>query len=422
MPALIQPDSLRFAGLVRSGDLVACGQGTAEPLTLSRRLVAQKDEIGPFSVFVGVTFSETFAPAQTDGISFTSFGAMGKCAALAKAGRLDILPLRYSRLYEAFASGALRADVVLLQLAVDDRLGYSLSLANDYVALAARHARVVIAEVNPHAPWTHGAELPPDIRLDVLVAADTPPQEVALPSFGEAEQKIAAYIAELIPDGACLQFGIGVIPAAALSCLRGHRDLGIHSGAITDGIIELIENGVITNARKSADQGIIVTNTVLGSRRLFDYVHRNPKVQVRPTSYTHSYDVVRSMGNFRAINSAIEVDLTGQINAEVAGNAYVGGIGGQVDFVTGALAAEGGRSIIALPATARGGTSSRIVSRLHTVTTPRSDADLVVTEYGIADLRNATLEERATRLIAIAAPQVRDDLTREWRIGGGRKA
>src|SRR5262249_46692413 len=159
---------------------------------------------------------------------------------------------------------------VLLQLAHDEQSGFSLSLGNDYAAAAARHARVVIAEINPQAPWTYGAALPPDTRIDLLVAADAPLQEASAPAFGQAAEKIAAHIAELIPHGACLQFGIGAIPAAALVCLADHRDLSVHSGVITDGVIELIEAGVITNTAKSVDRGITVTNTVLGTRRLFD--------------------------------------------------------------------------------------------------------------------------------------------------------
>lgn len=416
---LRRPDEIDFAAIVRPGDTVLCGQALSEPLTLTRRLVAQAGAIGPFRVVLGVTLSDTFALERSGGITFLSFGAIG-AAALAKAGRLDVQPMPYGRFNAAFATGAFKADVVLLQVAPpppgQDR--YSLSLGNDYAVLAARHARVVVAEVNPDAPWTHGALLPDDVRPDLLVAAAAPPQEFLVPKLGDVERRIAAHIATCIPDGACLQFGVGTIPAAALAGLAGHRDLAIHSGVILDDCVALVEAGVITNARKPFDVGVSVGNIMIGSGRLFRWLHDNPAVVVREIAYTHGLGVLAQLRDFRAINSAVEVDLTGQINAEMAGGAYLGGIGGQLEFARGALAGSGGRSIVALPATARGGSVSRIVVRPEIVTIPRADADLVVTEYGVADLRGATLGQRAARMIAVAHPDFREDLARSWRDGG----
>lgn len=413
---VLRPDELDLARIVRAGDLVTFGQGCAEPLTLTRRLLAARERIGGFGCFLGVGVSETFAPERCAGIGFTSYGAIGTVAALSRAGRLCVVPSHYSRINAAFATSERRADVVLLQLAPPREPGgpYSLSLANDYAVLAARHARVVVAEINPDAPWTYGAELPPEIRPDILVAADHAPAELAPSRMGPAEARIAAHVAGLVPDGACLQFGVGAVPFAVLSGLSGHRDLGIHSGILGDVCVDLIEGGAVTNARKAIDPGLTVTNIVLGTRRLFRHLERNPAVLVRPAAYTHDSATVARNPTVRAINSAVEVDLTGQVNAEVAGGAYVGAVGGQVDFIRGALASPGGRSIIALPATARGGTASRIVPAVAAVTALRSDADLVVTEFGIADLRGATLDERARRMIAVAAPAFRDDLARAW--------
>ena len=414
---MIEPSALDLSSLVKPGDVVVCGQLTAEPATLTRRLVAQKGKIGPLTCFLGGMVSDTFAPDRSEGIAFASYGAIGTNVALSRAGHLDIVPTHYSALERAFRIGERRADVVLLQLAPPPpgRSGYSLSLANDYVSCAARHARVVIAEVHRDAPWTYGATLPDDIRPDVLVAAEAPPRTLEAPRLGEVEAAIARHVATLVPDGACLQFGVGAVPLAALSALGGHRDLGIHSGVMGDACVDLIERGIITNARKPIDAGISVTNTVLGTRRLFDHVHDNAAVAVRAASDTHDHRRIAAIPSFRAINSAIEIDLTGQVNSEVAGGAYVGAVGGLVDFVRGALASEGGRSIVALPATARGGATSRIVPAVTTVTSARSDADLVVTEYGVAELRGASLEERALRLIAIAAPHHREMLERASR-------
>lgn len=417
LPPILDPEDLDLAALVRPGDVVVCGQGTAEPMTLTRRLVARKDAIGAFTCWLGICLSDTFAPDRTAGIAFRGYGAIGTNILLSRAGRLDVLPWHYSRLERAFETGLLRADVVLLQLAPPPpgRSGYSLGLANDYVAAAARSARVVVAEVNPAVPWTHGGALPDDIRPDVLVRADRGPQEMQPARIGEVEARIAGHVAALVPDGACLQFGVGAVPVAALSGLTGHRALSIHSGVIGDACVDLIEAGTVTNARKPIDRGVTVANTVLGSRRLFDHVRDNPAVEVRPAAYTHDHATIASLVDFRAINSGVEVDLTGQVNAEVAGGAYVGAVGGLNDFVRGALAGRGGRSIVALPASALRGTASRIVPRVHTVTVSRSDADLVVTEHGVADLRGATLAERASRMIAIAAPDFREDLSRAWR-------
>lgn len=415
---LLRPEELDLARFVRAGDMVVFGQGSGEPLTLTRALVAQRERIGRFSCFLGVGVSDTFAPERCPGIDAVSYGAIGSAAAaLSRAGRLGVIPSHYGRINAAFATGELRADVVLLQLApappgTDG--AYGLGLAHDYAALAARHARVVLAEINPDAPWTHGAPLPAGIRPHAFVAAAAPPPELPAVRIGPAERRIAERVAGLVPDGACLQFGVGAVPFAILAALSGHRDLGIHSGIIGDVCQDLIEAGAVTNARKAIDPGVTVTNIVLGTRRLFRHLDGNPAVALRPAAYTHDPATVARNPAVRAINSAVEVDLTGQVNAETAGGAYVGAVGGQPDFVRGALASPGGRSIIALPATARGGAASRIVPATSTVTTPRSDADLVVTEFGIADLRDATLDQRAERMIAIAAPEFREDLARAW--------
>jgi acyl-CoA hydrolase len=414
---LVAAADLDWTKLVRPGERVLVGQAMAEPLTLTASLVAQRARIGEFEIFLGVTYSDSFPPEGTDGIRFGGYGAIGPAAvALARAGRLDPLPWHYGALSAAFADGRLRADVVLLQLSPSRRGGpYSLSLTNDYVAHAARHARLVIAEVNPDAPWTYGAELPDWLKPDVLVAAERPPLEVPAPALGEVHAQIAAHAVGLIPDRACLQFGVGTIPDALLDGLKGHRGLGVHSGVMGDRIVDLIERGVVTNAHKGRDEGLTITNVMIGTRRLCAHIDDNPAVRVVPATYTHALDVLATIPNFIALNSAIEVDLGGQVNAEVADGVYVGAVGGQVDFVRGAAASPGGRSIIALPATARRGSISRIVAQVSTVTTPRSDVDAIVTEYGAAELRGCSLTERAKRMIAIAAPEFREGLARSRR-------
>jgi len=313
-----------------------------------------------------------------------------------------------------YADRTLRADVVFLQLSPAIDGVATVGLTNDFASDAARHARVVIAEVNDQVPWVYGAELPADLRIDVAVRTSRPPVGLGSTPIGTVEEKIARHVATLVPDGATIQIGIGAIPDAILSALAQHRDLGVHSGLIGDRIADLMEAGVITNARKPIDTGVTVTNVVLGTRRLNDFVHRNRAVAMPHTSYCHVPEVLGRLDQFYAINSAIEVDLTGQVNAEMADGVYVGAAGGQPDFVRGALLAARGRSLFVLPSTARRGTRSRIVANLNqgTVTTPRCDADLVITEWGVADLRGQGFAERMRRMIRIADPAFREELER----------
>ena len=405
-------DSLDLSAIVRPGDTVMWGQSTAEPLPLTQALMAQRHAIGRFNVFLGVTYSDTFKPEYADCVSFSSYRGTGGNRALAKAGKLDILPVHYSQIPALLQSGRLKVDVLMLQLAPADAAGnYSLSMAHDYLMLALDAARVVIAEVNEQAPWTFGERPVREDDLDYIVRTSRPPLELHQPQPGEAELGVARQVAGLIEDGATLQFGLGALPEAILAALADRRDLGIHSGAIGDKAADLMEAGVITNARKSIDRGVTVASVMFGTRRIQQFCHRNPAVQFRSNAYTHNAEVLARIERFTALNTAIEVDLSGQINAEIAGGVYVGAVGGAVDFLRGAQRSKGGLPIIALPSTA--GKSSRIVAKLSgPVSTPRSDAGFIVTEYGVADLRGAPLSERARLMIAIAHPDFREALER----------
>lgn len=402
-----------FAGLIRAGDLVVCGQATAEPLTLTAALMAQAAGLPPFRLMVGPVFSDTFATPPRN-VSFVSYGVIGNARKLARAGRLDVVPSNYSAFCADFATGRHRADVVLVQLAEapDGRLNASLSC--DYVIDAARRARVVIAEINPDAPFTFGAEWPDDIPIHHRVIASRPPLELPSGGLDDVSRQIAANAAGLIADGATLQFGVGKIPDAILSSLAHARDLGIHSGLINDAVVELIERGVVTNARNGIDPGVTVTNQLIGTQRLYRFAHRNKSVRMQPAAYTHDHGVLGRISRLTAINSALQVGLDGSVNAETLNGVAIGAIGGQLDFVRGANASPGGRALIALPATAPDG-ASRIVARVETVTTPRADVDAIVTEWGVAELRGCSLAERARRMIAIAAPEHRDRLTEQAR-------
>ena len=407
-------DTIDFAGLIRPGDTVVVGQASGEPTALAAALVNQRHALGPLRVFVGALFSRSFAPEATDGLAFSGYGAIGGAGALARAGRLDVVPAQYSRIPGLFADGILPAEVALLQLARDGDGRLGLACNNDYSLAAARRARTVIAEVNDRAPFCFGAEWPDDLEIALTVETSRPPAELAPALIGPVEERIAELVAGRIPDGAVIQTGIGAMPDAILSALAGHRDLGVHSGMLGDRIADLIEAGAVTNARKPFDAGITVGGSLFGTGRLFRFADRNPAVRLVPPAISHGVDVMARLPGFTAINSAVEVDLSGQVNAEVAGDRYVGAVGGQVDFVRAGNLAPGGRSIIALPATARDGAVSRIVASLdgRPVTSLRSDADLVVTEWGVAELKGRTLAERARRMIAIADPAFREDLAR----------
>ncbi|MDR0226896.1 MAG: acetyl-CoA hydrolase [Burkholderiaceae bacterium] len=406
----------QLQALVRPGDTLWWGQATAEPLTLTRAVATQRQALargGRLRAFVGMGASDTLQPAHGDTFDFFGYAAGGPHRALAQAGLLDILPCHYSQLPGLIEDGSLPADVVLLQVSPPDAQGrHSLGLAQEYLPAAVRRARVVIGEVHADVPWTHGGMSLQAGDFALLIDARHPPLDQARSAPGPAEQAIASHVAGWIEDGATLQVGVGNLPEAVLAALHGHRDLGLHSGAVGDGIAALAEAGVLTHARKSLDTGVGIGGILMGSERLRRWAHRNPSLQLRETAYTHHPEVLAACHRLAAINSAVEVDLTGQVNAEVAGGVYVGAVGGAVDFLRGAARSRGGLPVVALPATARG--VSRIVARLSgPVSTPRSDAGLIVTEHGVADLRGQTLSRRVKRLIDIAAPEHREDLERQ---------
>jgi acetyl-CoA hydrolase len=400
---------------IRPGDTVLIGEATAEPRSLVERLIEQRHQLAPLRVFVGVSFTGLLKPEHADAFEYLSFGGVGRTADLARAAVLSIMPIHIGTVPQLIASGRLRIDVVLAQVAPANAEGdHSLGLVADYLQAAIAAARVTLAEVNPRVPFTLGDTLVPSNRIAATVRDDRPLVAVERRPPLPEDEAIGRLVAGLIPDGATLQFGVGGTPDAVLAHLRGKRELGIHSGLVSDAVVELVESGVVTNARKEIDAGVTVAGALFGTERLYRWADRNPRLALRALSYTHEARVLSAFGSFFALNSAIEVDLTGQINAELAGSEHIGTVGGQGAFARAALTSAAGRSIVALPATARGGTVSRIVPWLTVgiTTTPRADADLVVTEHGIADLRGATLTERAQRLITVADPRYRDGLLR----------
>lgn len=404
----------RLAGIVRPDDVVMWGQASAEPTALTLPLMAQRAEIGRFGAFIGISWSDAVQPAFADCVSFVSYCGGGNNRLLARAGVLDILPSHYSTLGALIRSGRLRVDVLMLQLSPPDAQGkYSMSLACDYLAPAVAVARVVIAEINDQAPWTCGPHTLTAKDIDFAVHTSRAPLCAPPGKIQPAEAAIARNVGSLIEDGATLQIGIGTLPAAILSQLAHCRDLGLHSGAADDAVVALARCGVLTNARKNIDTGVGVAGVLMGSGVLNAFAHRNPALQLGSVDYIHSPAVLASIDKLVAINSAIEVDLTGQANTEVANGVYVGAVGGGIDFMRGAQNSRGGLSIIALPSRTAGGNVSRIVTKLSgPVSAPRSDAAMIVTEHGIADLRGLSLSKRIERMISIAHPESRDQLAR----------
>ncbi len=409
----IGSSALDFGRFLQTDDVVTWPQGTGEPLGLTRRLVQQRHELPPLELFIGMTTSNTLSPEHVDRFRFRALNGAGTNRTLSSAHILDIVPCHVSAVPDLIRSRTIRVDVVLLRVRPHPQPGFfTVGVMADFIPALTAAARCVIAEIDERLPVTSHDALVAATDIDVFTACDTDEILLPDPEPSDIDMRVAKQVAALVPDGATIQIGIGSLPVAVCRALEGHRDLGVHSGVISDVIVDLVEKGVVTNARKGIDAGSIVTGGLFGSRRLMDFADGNAQVQMRSADYTHSHQVMSGVHQLYAINSGVEVDITGQVNSEVAGKRYLGAIGGQVDFVRGSQASRGGRAIIALPSTTPDGKHSRIVASLNgrPVTTGRADVDLVVTEYGVADLRGRSLCERAARLAAIAHPDFRSDL------------
>jgi acyl-CoA hydrolase len=409
----VTPDRLDLSQYLRRGDRIVFGQACGEPTTLVEALIAQGAAIGHIGAFIATSFSGLFTPATASAFRLSSMGAIGALRSMTKANALDVIPVHVSQVAPLITAGAMPCDVAMIQVSPADAQGnHSCGLISDYVRAAVDKARVVIAEVNDQVPYVPG-ELIPASAIDVAVQVSRPPVEVAAAKIGPTDEAIARFCAEYIGDGAVIQTGVGAVPDAILRLLLDRRDLGVHSGMLGDGLVDLAEAGVLTNARKEIDRGVSINGALIGTRRLYDWAANNSAIRMTPTSYTHDAGVLGQLSRLVTINSALEVDLTGQVNAEQSGASYLGGTGGQVDFVRAGARSPGGASLIVLAATAKGGTISKIVPQLSgPVTSARTEVDVVVTEYGAAELKGQTLTERARRLVAIAHPDFREELDR----------
>jgi 4-hydroxybutyrate CoA-transferase len=336
-------------------------------------------------------------------------------------GRADFVPVFLSDVPQLFLSGALPLDAVFVNATPPDAHGFcSLGTSVEAMHAAISAARTVIVQFNTAMPRTLGESFIHVGDIDLAVEVDQPVHEVPRPQIGDIERRIGSFIADLVPDGATLQLGIGAIPAATAEFLDGKKDLGIHTEMFTDAVVDLVERGVITGAAKARNKGKLVAAFLMGTRKLYDFVNDNPMVEMRAVDFTNDTHVIRSFRHMTAINSAIEVDLTGQVVADSIGYRMYSGVGGQMDFMRGAALAEGGRAIIALPAAAGADNEiSRITPALKEgagVVTTRAHVRTVVTEFGVAELWGRSLRERARALIAIAHPDHRDRLEYEARL------
>jgi acyl-CoA hydrolase len=380
---------MELARHIKAGDGIIFGQACAEPQTLVESLVAQRASFPGASLFMGVNWSGTVKPEHADHLRLSAYCGSGHNRALSDAGVLDIHPHPYSQLAGLIRSRKIRADVVMVQVSPPNAQGeYSLGLAAEYLVPALESCRTVIGEVNDQVPWTHSEKLLRKEDFALLVESSRKPVALPYGAPGDLEKAIARHAAPFVPEGATLETGLGALPDAVLGMLGDRKRLSIHSGSLGDGAVELMERGIVLQAN---------CGTLMGTRRLFEHARENPAVRLRSTEYTHNPRILATLERMVAINSAVEVDLTGQVNAEVAKGSYLGAVGGALDFIRAANHSPGGVSLMLLPA-------ARVVEKLQgPVSTPRSEAGVIVTERGAADLRGCTLRERVERMRAIAA-------------------
>jgi acyl-CoA hydrolase len=401
---------------IRSGDQLYLQCAAATPSVLLDALVARAPELSDVSV-VHLHCEGPgphLAPAMAGHFRHRALFIGPNARAAVNDGRADYVPVFLSDVPRLFDRGLLPLDAVFVNATPPDAHGFcSLGTSVEAIHAAIRAARTVIVQFNRAMPRTLGDSFIHVDEIDLAVEVDVPPYVYEIGEIGAVEREIGRYVAELVPDGATLQLGIGAIPAATALALRDKVDLGIHTEMFTDSVVDLVEAGVITGARKERNRGKIVTSFLMGSERLYRFVHDNPMVEMRPVDFTNDTHVIRQFGRMVAINSAIEVDLTGQVVADSIGHRMYSGVGGQMDFIRGAGLAPEGRAIIALPATAAGGSASRIVPSLHEgagVVTTRAHVRSVVTEFGVAELFGKSVRERADELIGIAHPDFRAEL------------
>ncbi len=402
---------------VRSGDSVYVGSSGSVPKLLIEALCAR----GRRNVLRGVTIrhihtgaTEDYAAPEFEGVLHSESYFIGdNMRRQVNAGYADYIPISLHETQRLVREGITGCDVALIQVSRPDRFNrVSLGISVDIAPAAIERARVVIAEINEHMPYTYGDAVIELDKIDFLVENDHALDESVFPMPDEIERAIGRHCAGMVEDGSCLQLGIGAIPNAVLSQLSDRKDLGIHTEMFADGLLPLVEAGVVTGARKQIDRGKIVAAFLMGSQKVFDFANRNRMVRMREVGYTNDPFRIARNKKVVGINSAIQIDLTGQVCADSMGTRMYSGVGGQLDFVYGASRSEGGKPVIAMPSRTGKGISKIVPSLLPGagVVTPRSMVHYVVTEYGVANLYGKGLQQRARALIGIAHPECREEL------------
>lgn len=402
--------------VIESGNRIYIGGGAGVPQKLIQGLTDRAVDLRGVELTHILTFADApyVAPEYAESFRVNALFIGPNVRPAVHDGRADFTPVFLSEIPDMFRNGPLKLDVALISVSPPDEHGFCcFGVEVGTTKPAAEAARIIVAEVNRRMPRTLGDSFIHISRLHHIVEVDQPIPEAPQGGTSEQHLKIGEHIAGMIPDGATLQMGIGSIPDAVLHNLGGHKDLGIHTELFSDGVIDMVEQGVITCARKTFHPGKVVSGFLFGTKRLYDFVHNNPLIEMHPTDYVNDPFNIAQNDKMVAINSAVEVDLTGQVCADSMGSRFYSGVGGQVDFIRGAARSRGGLPIIAFLATAKGGKISRIVPTLSKgagVVTTRNDVHYVVTEYGVASLHGKTVRQRARELINIAHPQFREDL------------
>jgi acetyl-CoA hydrolase len=403
---------------IQSGNRVYVGGGAGVPQTLITALTNRADALRNVELTHILTFSDApyAEPEYQESFRVNNLFIGANMRKAVQAGRADFTPVFLGEIPDLFRKGILPLDVAMITVSPPDEHGFcSFGVEVGCTKPAAESAKLLIAEINPNMPRTHGDSFIHVSRLHKIVPVSTPIPEAPQGGSSPDHLQIGEIIAGMIPNGATLQMGIGSIPDAVLQCLHNHRDLGIHTELFSDGVIDLVEAGVITCSKKRFHAGKMVAGFLFGTQRLYDFVNNNPLVEMHPTDYVNDpYNIAKNY-QMVAINSALQVDLTGQVCADSIGPRFYSGVGGQIDFIRGAARSEGGLPIVACLSTAKGGELSRIVPTLYKgagVVTTRNDVHYVVTEFGAVNLHGKTVRQRAQALISIAHPDFRDELER----------
>jgi len=409
------------AAKVKSGDNIVYGHATGEPQLFAEALIKRQDELKNVTFIHGLAMGPGLycdESVNPDNINHETIFAGKNTRKAVQEGRARFVPMHFSDGPIAMRNGLLPVTVSVIHVTPPDRYGYcSFGISVDYERAGVEAAKLVIAEVNPKMPRTCGDTLIHVSQIDYFIESDRDLLIMEKPSIGAVEEAIGKFISELVDDGATLQLGVGAIPNALMEFLKDKNDLGIHTELISDGSMELIELGVINGSRKTLHKGKAIATFASGTPSLYEWLHENPIVEFYPVDYVNNSHVISLNEKMFSVNSALSIDLQGQVCAETLNARQFSGIGGQMDFVRGATWAKGGKSVIAMPATAKNGEISKIVAALKpgdAVSTPRNDVDYIVTEYGIAHLRGQNMQERARRLISIAAPKFRDELKEQF--------